>query len=102
MGEGNNSRVARSDDATRIERRTASTSGLLGASPRVALCAPWLTLGAVMIMFIVLLVRLMIMCMVMTVRLSYWLLKLMIMGIVALTAAIGGASAARKHKAVRR
>lgn len=55
-----------------------------------------------MIMFIVLLVRLMIMCMVMTVRLSYWLLKLMIMGIVALTAAIGGASAARKHKAVRR
>jgi hypothetical protein len=55
-----------------------------------------------MIMFVVLLVRLMIMCVVVAVRLSYWMLRLMIMWIAALAALMGSASAAGKHKAVRR
>jgi hypothetical protein len=54
-----------------------------------------------MIALIVLLVRLMIMCVVMAARLTYWMVKLMIMWVTAVAAAIGSQRSARQHHAVR-
>ena len=55
-----------------------------------------------MIALIVLFVQLMITCVVLTARLTYWMIKLMIIGIIALAGALSSAHSARQRSPVGR